>query len=312
MKNLIEDYFMPILLLLSNLLQFTISIIVFITFIKTSELRRGIYGTILICVFCEIIFTLNSLKTSIAILSGFVTKQDLICTFEAAFSLFFLLLWLTENTSIMILFFLRKLESSKLCNLLHLISFLFSLIITSYMLMNNSLGVSEIHSCFISKEANHSIIFLTVLVLLVLVVCICYNFWFYRLRNSMKDRSFINEYNYFIFFTCFLNGVYFINLTLEYSTGSDIKIFYYICIITNIVLSLYNGIFRIRMEYITLFFSDEQGEGKYKNILKFLVFKYTLPKFKDIKKKLNVKYIQNIDENSDDMIYKHLSGKNDF
>ena len=69
------------------------------------------------------------------------------------------------------------------------------------MLINNSLGVSEINSCFISKDANYSIIFLTVLVLLVLVVCISYNFWFYRLRNSTKDRSFINDYNYFIFFT---------------------------------------------------------------------------------------------------------------
>jgi hypothetical protein len=313
MTNLIENLIMPILLLLTSLFQLIISLIVFISFIKSTELRNGIYGTILICIFCEITFTLNSLKTSITILSGHITKEDLICTCEAIFSLFFVLLWLTENTSIMILFFLRKLESNKLCNLLHLISFLFSLIITIYMLINNSLGVSEINSCFISKEANYSIIFLTVLVLLVLVVCISYNFWFYRLRNSTKDRSFINDYNYFIFFTCFLNGIYFVNLTLEYTIdNNEEKAFYFICIITNIILSIYVGIFRIRMEYISLFFSDEKGEGKYKNILKFLVFKYTLPKFKEIKKRLNVKFIKNIDDNSNDMIYKHLSGLNEL
>ena len=76
MKNFIEEIFMPILLLLSYFIQLLISLIVLITFIKNVELRRGIYGTILICVICEITFCLNSVKTSITILSGIKINQN--------------------------------------------------------------------------------------------------------------------------------------------------------------------------------------------------------------------------------------------
>ena len=196
-----DSIFLPILLFISSFFLLTISIIVFITFIINKELRSGIYGTMLVCIFCEIIFSINKIKSSITLLEVFKLRQGIFCIVEASICLFFVLLWVMENTSIMVLFFLRKLERSKLCHYLHLISMIFSLFLTLYMFLNDSLGVSEINSCFISKEANHSIIFLTVLVLLMLILCIFYNFWFFRLRNATKDRSFVNGYNAFIFFS---------------------------------------------------------------------------------------------------------------
>lgn len=312
MKNFFEDFFSPLLLFITSLFLLVTSIVVFIVFIKNKELTKGIYSTILICISCEIIFALNHIKTSLALLAGIKLTNNFWCIWEAGFCLFFHLFWLSENCSIILLFFLRKLQRSKICNLLHFISFIFSLMITLFMLFNNSLGISMGKSCFISKEANSSIIFLTILVLFVLFLSIFFNFWFYKLRNSFKDRSFINDYNTFIFFICLFKSIYFLNLTFEYFIGGHEEAFYYICFFANILLSVYTGIFRMRMEYITLFFSNDNGEGKYRNILRFISCKYKLPKFKEIKKRLNVKYIQDIDvdENKKDMLYSHIARKN--
>ena len=66
------------------------------------------------------------------------------------------------------------------------------------------------------------------------------------------------------------------------------------------------------MEYVTLFFTNEKGEGKYTNIFKFLFCCFKLPEFKEVKKRLNVKFIKSIEENSKDLIYGHIRNNSEF
>ena len=312
MQEFIEQIEFPFLLIISGIILFSSNLIVFLIFLKNKELRSGIYGTILATIFAELYVAFHSITYSILAFSRVKIGYSWFCIFESFISIFFSLFWVCENTSIMLLYLTRNIVKSKLCRNLHLTSFLFSLIISLILLLNESLGLSSINTCYIKKESNHSLFFIAGCFYFLFILSIMFNVWFFKFRDTNKDRSFINGYNYFILISSFLNAAYFFNLMIDYFVEADVSFLNFFSIIFLFFASLYTAIFRIKIEHITLFFSDEEGKNKYKNILKFIFCKYTLPKFKEIKKRLNVKFIDTTDNEKDKMIYNHIFNNKDF
>ncbi len=309
MQEFIENIQLPLLFLTSGSLLLTSDLIVFISFLKNKELRTGIYGTVLASIISELCVAVHSIL--FGLLNLFKIKVDgNLCIAESFLSVFFSLFWVCENTSIMLLFLFRKIGKSNLCNYLHIFSFVFSLSISLYLFFNKCLGLSVINTCFIKEGSDESLFFIACCFYFLFFLSILYNIWFFKYRDTNRDRSFLNGYNYFMLFSSFLNAFYFFNLVIDFFIDDNFDILNMICVIFLSISSVYTAIFRIKIEYINLFFCDEDGNNKYKNILKFIICKYTLPKFKDVKKRLNVKFIDT-DPQKDELIYTHMINNND-
>jgi len=312
MQEFIEKIQSPILLFTSGIILFTCDIIVFIVFINNKQLRTGIYYTVLMTIFGELIFALHSILMGIINFSGTNVKESSFCIAEGFFLVYFSVFWVCENTSIMLLYLTRKIEKSRLCKYLHFFSVLFSLMISLLLLFNDSLGSTAINTCFINEKTNHSLFFISACYFFLFILSILYNIWFFKLRDTKKDRSFINGYNYFMMITSFFYAFYFINLMIDYSVDSNVSFLYFISVFIIFINSIYTSIFRIKIEHVTLFFCDEEGNNKYKNIFLFIICKYKLPKFKDVKKKLNVKFIDTNESQKSGLIYNHIFDSKDF
>ena len=120
MKVILNEMIFIIILNLSGILLMISNTIVFITFLKYRQLRTGIYGTVLACVLAEIFIALHAFISPIFFISDKNLENTTFCKIESFIIVFFCLFWCCENTSIMILYFLRKIKHSKLCNYLHL------------------------------------------------------------------------------------------------------------------------------------------------------------------------------------------------
>lgn len=312
MQEFIEEIESPFLLLISGIILVSSNLIVFLIFSKNKELRSGIYGTVLATIIAELLVGIHSIIYPILKFSKIKIENTSFCIFESFISVFFSLFWVCENTSIMLLYLTRNIVKSKICRNLHIMSFFFSILISLTLLFNESLGLSSINTCFVKKESNHSLIFIASCFYFLFFLSVLFNIWFFKFRDTSKDRSFINGYNYFILISSFLNAAYFINMMIDYFVDTDVSFLNFISIIFLCLAYLYTAIFRIKIEHITLFFSDVEGKNKYKNILKFIICKYKLPKFKEIKKRLNVKFIETTDNEKDTMIYNHIFINKDF
>lgn len=312
MQEFIKEIESPFLLLTSGIILLLPNIVVFLIFSKNKELRSGIYGTVLATVIAELFVAFHSIFYSILTFSRVKIGKSSFCIFESFISVFFSLFWVCENASIMLLYLTRNIVKSKFCRNLHILSFLISLMISIILLLNDSLGLSSINTCFVKKESNYSLFFIASCFYFLFILSIMLNIWFFKYRDTNKDRSFINGYNYFILISSCLNAAYFMNLMIDYFVEADVSFLNFISIIFLFFASLYTAVFRIKIEHITLFFSDEEGKNKYKNILKFIICKYKLPQFKEIKKKLNVKFIDTTDNEKDTMIYNHIFNNKDF
>ncbi len=312
MQEFIEQIESPILLLTSGIILLTSNAVVFLIFIKNKELRSGIYGTVLATIIAELSVAFNSILYSILAFTRVKIVSSDFCIFEGFITVFFSIFWVCENTSIMLLYLTRNIVKSKLCRNLHIISFLFSLMISLILLFNESLGLSAINTCYVKKESNYSLFLIASCFYFLLFLSILFNIWFFKFRDSNKDRSFINGYNYFILISAFLNAAYFMNLMIDYFIEEDVSFLNFTSIIFLCFAYLYTAVFRIKIEHVTLFFSDEEGKSKYRNILKFFFCQYKLPQFKEIKKRLNVKFIETNDNQKDALIYSHIINNNDF
>lgn len=310
MQEFLEDVQIPLLFMTSGIILLISDSIVFISFLKNKELRTGIYGTVLASILSELCVAIHSITYGFLNISKININQNF-CIFESFISVFFSLFWVCENTSIMLLYLFRKIEKSRLCNYLHIFSFIFSISISFILLSYDCLGLSNIKTCFIKKESNASLFFIASCFYFLFFLSILYNIWFFKFRDTNKDRSFINGYNYFILISSFLNALYFLNLIIDFYVEEDLDFLNVVSILFLFIVSFYTAIFRIKIEYINLFFCDEDGNNKYKNILRFIFCKYTLPKFKDVKKRLNVKFIDT-ETQKDEMIYSHIFKNKDF
>ncbi len=310
MFDSINEMETQIIYLLSGLILFLSSLSAFIVFICYRELRHGIYGMVLGTTASEAYIGLHSLISAIySIYRNNTTPINMVyCKVEATLTVFFWTFWMTLNLCIMILFVKRKLEHSKLSRILFLFSTFFSITLSALLYMNDAIGLSFSGTCFIKKNTDFSTAVFASLFYLVFISSIILNIWFFFCRDSSKDRNFINGYNYFLLITSILS--FFLNTYLLLLCFFDIDsiVLYYFSIIMTPICFIYISAFRIKIEYVQIMFSTGPTRYKSCNCLLFFLGMAKKPKFKEIKKVLNVKYVENTGRinDADETIYSQI------
>lgn len=305
-----------LLYIISGSVLFVSSSMVFLIFICYKELRNGVYGLILGTTVCEVYFGIHSVINGIYGLTRTNNwKINMVyCQTEAMISVFFFNFWCFQNILTILLLVKRKLKRIKLTNLLTILSLLFSAIISIVMYLDNTLGESISDTCFISNVANFSTLIIIILVSLLFIFSVIFNIWFYFIRDTARDRSFINGYNCFIFFTSFLFMFVILHMVLISFFNLNSKAIYYIALSFTHMAYLYISYFRLQIEYVRIFLSQGPSASKIVNCF-FFVFTCcsSKPKFKNIKRKLNVKYIEtgNIND-TDDTIFSQIMKTSDI
>jgi hypothetical protein len=295
-----------IIFFLCGLFLFLSSLVVFVIFIGYRELRTGVYSIILLTTLSEIYFGLHSIIGSI---SGIVgrTSADLFCKIEAGLSVFFILNWCFQNLNLMLLIYMRKLGKTKFGKYLHLLTFIFSGLLVALIALDDSLGLSFYHSCFIKHQTKSlSVAFLIGVMFSLLLISLLYNLWYLCFRDKSVDRNIINSYNYFIllsslaYFTFALDNAL-MNYFNIYSQAFNIVVIFMLCF-----CQIYIGYFRLQIEYVQVVLKSGPVNNRFLNALLLLICVYKRPKFKEIKKVVNVKFVSNLNE-TENTIYSHIS-----
>ena len=303
MEPLIDQIELSILFLICGSILFFVTLVVFIIFIGYKELRQGIYSILITTTLCEIYIGLHSIINAI---NGFTNKSstDFFCYLDAFLTVFFLGYWLLHNFSIMFLYFTRQLDSNRLIKYLHIINLILASLLSISLHLTDSTGISFCNTCFLNKSSNISVALAIGLVYTFFLVSILYNLWFFCFRDSSKDRNIINGFNYFVLITsinwCFL--VTNISMIGFFNTISNT--FNYIVVVVMNLSFLYISYFRWKIEYVQIVLKNGPSYYNIINAFLFLICIFRRPKFKDIKKVVNVKVLNVTD--LDNTILSHI------
>lgn len=279
------------------------SFTVLFIFLCYKELRKGIYGMVIGTTLSEIYIGIHSVINAIVGLTSSDKTVTNACKIEAFLCVFFFTCWCLQNICIMILFVNRQLKRNSLAYFLHFLSIGLSFLLSALFYSNDLLGRSFNDSCFIIKSSNYAVIILASIFIFLFVLSIAYNIWYFICRDTSKDRSFINGYNYFIlatsiFWLFMVTHVILISFFDIYSHKLSIM-----TIVMNNMCYLFISISRLRIEYIPLVLNGGPSNSKIINFLNYITCRNRLPKFKDIKKVLNVKFISSNINDTTDTIY---------
>lgn len=300
--------------ILAGIFLFSCSLIFSICFLCYTELRTGVYQLIVGSSLSEVFFGFHLLINGIYSLARIISNEPIdkvYCKAEGFIVTIFLLLWVLQNIIIIILFYQRKLAHSTIAKLFHIIALVISLIISGAMYFDNAVGESITGSCFISESKSFLIIIIVVIFYIEILLAILYNIWFFKFRNKSVDRSIINGYNYYVLFTSFVWSGSITNIIIFNFSEKSSVILHAISILIPIVLCIYIGFFRLQVEYVQIILSLGHTNSKFFNAILLIFGCYKRPKFKEIKKVLNVKYIESLSINdSKDTIFSHI--KDDF
>jgi hypothetical protein len=282
------------------------SLVVFTIFISYKELRSGVYGIIIATTFSEIYLGLHSVINAI---NGLFNRMeaDSFCIADAAITTFFLILWCFMNLSIMMLIYLRKLERSKWGKFVHLTAFPLALLITLLVYVNDGLGLSIFHSCFVDNNTESASVALALgIVMSVCLISLLYNFWYLCFRDKSIDRNIINSYNYYILLTSFSYTVLAVNIGMNNYFHINSKEFNLTSIFVIGLCQVYTGYFRWSIEYVQVVLKSGPSKNKLLNGLFLLTCMYKRPRFKDIRKVVNVKFVRNFND-SENTIYSFIA-----
>jgi hypothetical protein len=179
--------------------------------------------------------------------------------------------------------------------------------------MNNTVGLSYAGTCFITSKGEYNVAVLGFIFYTLFLLSIVFNIWFLKYRDTSKDRNFINGYNYFILFTSFMWLPLVTHLILFCFWQINFEPLYYTALIFTHLCYLYISLFRLQIEYIQIVLSQGPSRLKWVNSILFLLGCYKKPKFKDIKRVLNVKYIETGQINdTQDTIFSHIMKQNAY
>jgi hypothetical protein len=284
---------------------FFTSVIVFIIFIGYKELRSGVYSVIIAATFSEIYLGFHSIMNAI---NGFAdrTEVDTICKVDSALSIFFIQNWCFQNFSIMFFIYIRKLEKSSWTKYIQVMTFVISGLSVALVALSDSLGLSFLHTCFISQSNSYSVALVLGIMVCLFLIALLYNLWYWCWRDRSLDRNIINSYNYFILITSTAYFILAVNIGLTNFCGISIKEFNISVIFILGACQLYIGYFRWRIEYVQHVLKSGPTKSNIVNGFLLLLCMYRRPKFKDIKKVVNVKFINNLND-SENTIYSHIS-----
>jgi len=287
------NFVFHIFCIIIGFILFFSSLCLMILFLCYKELRHGVYGMIIGTISSEVYIGFHLILNGF---SGVISKNkeffnSKYCDFDGAFTVFCFCFWCTQNICIMFLSIKRKLTDSKLTKILFFFSFTSSIIVAFISFMANDIGTSFGDTCFISKIDGFTLVLIFILFSFKLIASVTYNFWFYVYRDTSKDRRFINGYNFFLIITSLLISIFLIDVIIVYYYEIKSKPMNYVGVISFFICCLYISYFRLKIEYFTIFL--EIGPTKYKilNLFMFLGCCYRKPKFREIKKFLNVKLI---------------------
>jgi hypothetical protein len=269
------------------------SLCVMILFLCYKELRHGVYGMIIGTISSEVLIGFHTLLNG---LSGiFSMNKETInpkyCNFDGTFTVFCFCFWCTQNICIMFLSIKRKLTDSKLTKILFFLSFTSSIIVAfiSFNAYEEKTSVGE--TCFMSNFDGVTLVLIFILFSLKLIASVTYNFWFYVYRDTSKDRRFINGYNFFLIITSFLISILLIDVIVVYYYKIQSIPLNYVGGLSFFICCLYISYFRLKIEYFKIFLEIGPTKSKIINLFMFLGCCYRKPKFREIKKFLNVKLI---------------------
>lgn len=305
-----------LLYIICGLILFISSFTVLVVFICYKELRHGIYSMIIGTTASEMYLGLHSITNGIYGLTRDPNTpiNEIYCKTEGMLTVFFWSFWSILNISIMILYVKRKLTHSKLSRFLMAMSISVAAILAVLSYINDATGISFSKTCFITPNKEFSTFLLAMLFYLQFTLSIIFNIWFFFCRNKSTDRSFINGYNYFLLFSSCLWLFLVTHLVLVCFFDINNKVLYYLALFLTYFCYLYISIFRLQIEYVNIVFS--QGPTTYKslNCIFIVLGCFSKPKFKEIKKKLNIKYIESQGQINDtqDTIYTHIIKSTDI
>jgi hypothetical protein len=305
-----------LLYIICGLILFISSFTVLVVFICYKELRHGIYSMIIGTTASEMYLGLHSITNGIYGLTrdDHSPINEIYCKTEGMFTVFFWSFWSILNISIMILYVKRKLKHSQLSRFLMVMSISVAAILAFLSYINGDTGISFSKTCFITPNKDLSTLLLAFLFYLQFAVSIIFNIWFFFCRDTSTDRSFINGYNYFLLITSCFWLFLVTHLVLVCFFDINNKILYYLALFLTHFCYIYMSIFRLQIEYVRIVFS--QGPTTYKslNCIFIVMGCYSKPKFKDIKKVLNIKYIESEGQINDtqDTIYSHIMKSTDI
>ena len=123
------------------------------------------------------------------------------------------------------------------------------------------------------------------------MIAVIFNLWFCYCRDTSKDRSFINNFHYFVLITSFL-WLFLITYTLLSNFDTENKVFYYLALFNTNICYLVISFYRINIEYVKIVLAQGPTNSRFVNCFLFLFGFYKKPKFKEIKKVLNVKFVE--------------------
>jgi hypothetical protein len=280
-------------LIIGLILSFS-SVSVMIVFLCYKELRHGIYGMIIGTFASEVYLGLHLVINGA---SGLINTNEkhlnsFLCRFDGLTTIFFSCFWCTQNIFIMYLSYKRKLVLTRLTQISLFFSLIISLAISFISFFTTDLDTSYSDDCFIaniSSKFTISIVF--ALFSIKFIFSILYNFWFFFYRDTSKDRSFINGYNYFLIVTSFLLEIFIFYALMLHLFGINPVAMRYISFISFFICCVYISYSRMQIEYIQILISLGPSEWRIINLFKFLGCCYTKPKFKDMKKVLNIRLI---------------------
>jgi hypothetical protein len=305
-----------LLYIICGLILFISSFTILIVFICYKELRHGIYSMIIGTAASEIYLGLHSILNGIYGLTRDPADpiNEIYCKTEGMLTVFFWAFWSTLNISIMILLVKRKLKHSQLSKFLMGISILIAAILAIFTFINDAVGVSFAGTCFISKNDDYSTLLLVILFYTQCGLSIIFNIWFFYCRDTSKDRSFINGYNYFLLITSSLWLFLVTYMVMLCFFDINNKFMYYLALFLTNICYIYISVFRLQIEYVPIVFSQGPSNYKFLNCIFIVMGCSKKPKFKEIKRVLNIKYIETPGQINDtqDTIFSHIMKTTDI
>jgi hypothetical protein len=305
----IENIELSILFSICGIILLYSTLLVFKVFVGYKELRSGIYSMILTTVFSEIIIGTHSILNGI---NGFINKntEDTFCKIDATIAVFFMSYWVFQHFAMMFLFKTRKLENY-ITRRVHYITTTLSISMTIFLFFTNSLGISHLNTCLVRNVDNAAIAVSISINYILTFMAILYNVWFFFFRDTSKDRNIINGFNYFVLGTSLGWSLYLTNLIMIafFNTYSSVYN-YFVVIILNLSL-IYIAYFRTQIEYVELVLKAGPSRYMIVNSFLFLVCMYERPNFKNIKKLVSVKLIEDVNE-IENTLFQHIKKTSEY
>lgn len=283
-----------IIYLIIGLILFFSSLSVMIVFICYKELRHGIYGMIIGTFASEVYLGLHLVINGASGLtnSNETHLNSFLCRFDGLTTIFFSCFWCTQNICIMYLSYERKLLYTKLTRISLFFSLMISIAISFISLFSTDLDAAYSDDCFIANVSSKSTILIVFsLFSIKFILSVLYNVWFFSYRDTSKDRSFINGYNYFLIVTSFLLEIFIFYALMLHLFGINSVALRYISFSCFFICCAYISYSRMQIEYIQILMSLGPSEWRIINLFKFLGCCYIKPKFKDMRKIMSVKLI---------------------